>query len=60
MTIASAMALVGLNLRDQAAGFGIPSNVSQIGLVLYGLAWIGVGLSLVAAQPREGVLGSAV
>ena len=60
MTIASTMALVGLNLRNADAGFGIPGAVSQIGIILFGLAWIGIGLSLLAAQPREGVLGPAM
>ncbi len=59
MTIASTMALVGLNLRDPDVGLGIISALAQVGIALYAVAWIGIGLSLVAAQPREGVLATS-
>ena len=59
MTTASTMALVGLNLRHPDVGLGIISALAQIGIALYAVAWIGIGLSLVAAQPREGVLAAS-
>jgi hypothetical protein len=59
MTVASTMALVGLNLRHPDAGLEIISALAQIGIALYAVAWIGIGLSLVAAQPREGVLAAS-
>lgn len=58
-TMSAPLALLDL----VAANSGVQSDtlalVSQIGIVLYALGWLGTGWSLIAAQPEEGVLGSA-
>ena len=59
LTIASPLALIGLELHDPATAFGIPSGLSQVGLVLYGLAWIGAGISLLSAQRGGETLASS-
>jgi hypothetical protein len=57
-TMSAPLALLDL----VAANSGVKSDtlalVSQVGIVLYALGWLGVGWSLVAAQPEESVLGS--
>jgi hypothetical protein len=50
------MGLVGG--RDLAPGSFL-ELVAQVGLVVFALAWLATGWSLVAAQPEEGVLGTA-
>jgi hypothetical protein len=59
LAIASPLLMIGLNLRDQGAGFGIPGALSQIGIVLFAVAWIGIGLSLVTAPQRDGILAAS-
>jgi hypothetical protein len=49
------MGLVGG--RDLAPG-GFLELLAQAGLVVFALAWLAVGWSLLAAQPEEGVLGT--
>ena len=59
ITIAAPLAMIGLPA-------GLPMSppkrldlVVRAGIVLFGLGWSGAGLSLLAAQPAEGVLGTA-
>ena len=33
--------------------------VSEAGIILFGLGWLVAGLSLLTAQPEEGVLGES-
>jgi hypothetical protein len=48
-----------LAMADLAAGGIITILVAQVGIVVFALAWLGVGWSLLAAQPEEDVLGPA-
>jgi hypothetical protein len=58
-TMSAPLALLDL----VAASSGVKSDtlalVSQVGIVLYALGWLGAGWSLLVAQPQEGVLGTA-
>ena len=58
-TIGAPLAMIGLLIGAGADAPDALSFVSQGGIVLYALGWIGVGLSLLVAQPREGVLGQS-
>jgi hypothetical protein len=55
-TIAAPVAMIGLLAGRTIAPGSVLEIVSQVGLVIYALAWIVVGWSLLAAQPQEGVL----
>lgn len=55
-TITAPVAMIGLLAGRAIAPGSALDIVSQVGLVIYALAWIVVGWSLLAAQPQEGVL----
>lgn len=60
ITVGAPLAMIGLlagNVETTADMLGI---VTRGGIVLYGLGWVGVGIGLLTAQPREGVLGQPV
>lgn len=59
ITIGAPIAMIGLVAGRGGAAGDVLAIVSQLGIVIYALGWVGVGLSLLAAQPREGVLGPA-
>jgi hypothetical protein len=59
-TIGSPLAMIGLLIGAGAVAPDALSFVSQGGIVLYALGWMGVGLGLLVAQPREGVLARQV
>ena len=58
-TISAPIAMMGLvGGRDLAPG-GFLELLAQGGLVVFALAWLAVGWSLLTVQPREGALGAA-
>lgn len=57
LTIGAPLAMIGLFLGLTSLQATPLVVASQAGIVLFGLGWVGVGLSLLTAQPREGVLG---
>ena len=59
ITVGAPLSMLGLvgGLANETAG--VLDIVTRAGIVLSGLGWMGAGLSLLTAQPREGVLGSA-
>jgi hypothetical protein len=59
ITIAAPLAMIGLALGKAEASADVLNFLSRAGIVLYGLGWVGAGLSMLTAQPREGVLGTA-
>jgi hypothetical protein len=58
-TIGAPLAMIGLLIGAGAAAPEALSFVSQAGIVLYAVGWLGAGLSLLIAQPREGVLSQS-
>ena len=59
ITIGAPVAMIGLIAGRGGAASDALDVVAQLGIVIYAFGWVGVGLSLLAAQPREGVLGPA-
>jgi hypothetical protein len=59
-TIGAPLAMIGLLIGAGAAAPEALSFVSQAGIVLYAVGWLGAGLSLLIAQPREGVLSQSI
>ena len=59
ITIAAPLAMIGLAVGGAEASSDLLDFLSRAGIVLYGIGWAGAGLSLLAAQPRDGVLGTA-
>ncbi len=57
-TITAPVAMIGLLAGGAIAPGSVLDLVSQAGLVVYALAWLVAGWSLLAAQPQEGVLGT--
>ena len=57
-SIGSPLAMIGLLIGAGAAAPDALSLVSEGGIVLYALGWIGTGLSLLVSQSREGALAS--
>jgi hypothetical protein len=53
------LALLDLVASNSGVSSDTLAIVSQVGIVLFALGWLGAGWSLVAAQPEEGVLGPA-
>lgn len=51
--------MLGLLAGSASLSGGALDVLGQVGIIIYALGWLGVGWSLVAAQPREGVLGAA-
>ncbi len=58
-TITAPVAMIGLLAGTAIAPGSVLDIVSQAGLVVYALAWLVAGWSLLAAQPEEGVLGAS-
>jgi Flp pilus assembly protein protease CpaA len=53
------LALLDLVASNSGVASDTLAIVSQVGIVLFAMGWLGAGWSLVAAQPEEGVLGPA-
>ena len=58
-SVAAPIAMIGLFARNAVTARDALDLVAQLGIVLFALAWIGVGASLFTRQPRQGVLGSS-
>jgi hypothetical protein len=59
ITIAAPLAMIGLAMGRADASVDLLNFLSRAGVVLVGLGWAGAGVSMLTAQPREGVLGTA-
>jgi hypothetical protein len=57
--IGSPLAMLGLLANAATLTGGALDLLGQVGIVVYALGWLGIGWSLLAAQPAEGVLGTA-
>ena len=57
--IGAPLGMIGLLVGNLEASSDVLQTVSLAGIVLYALGWIGAGISLLVAQPQEGVLGHA-
>lgn len=57
MSVSAPIAMLGLVVQRADASADAIQAIALAGIVLFGLAWIGVGVSLLTAQSREGVLG---
>jgi hypothetical protein len=57
ITVGAPLAMIGLLAGNVETTADILRIVTRGGIVLYGVGWVGVGLGLLIAQPREGVLG---
>jgi hypothetical protein len=57
LTVSAPIAMLGLVVARAESSADAMGIVSLAGIALYGLAWMGIGISLLSAQPREGVLG---
>ena len=57
LTVSAPVAMLGLVVGRAESSADALGVVALAGIALYALAWIGVGISLVTAQPQEGVLG---
>jgi hypothetical protein len=58
-TMSAPLALLDLVASNSGVASDTLAIVSQVGIVLFAMGWLGAGWSLVAAQPEEGVLGPA-
>jgi hypothetical protein len=58
-TMSAPLALLDLVASSSGVQSDALAIASEVGIVLYAVAWLGAGWSLVAAQPEEGVLGPA-
>jgi len=56
-SVAAPIAMIGLFARNAVTARDALDLVAQLGIVLFALAWIGVGASLFTRQARQGVLG---
>jgi hypothetical protein len=59
LTVSAPIGMIGLLVRSAPGAGDALQAIAQVAIFVYALAWVGVGLSLVAAQPQEGVLGPA-
>ena len=57
--IGSPLAMMGLLAGAATLTGGVLDITGQVGIVIFALGWLGIGWSLLAAQPSEGVLGAA-
>lgn len=57
--LGSPIAMLGLLAGAASLAGGALDVLGQVGIIMYALGWLGVGWSLLAAQPQEGVLGPA-
>jgi len=58
LTVSSPVAMIGLLVGNTPGAGQALQLFAQGGILLFAVAWVGIGLSLLTAQPREGVLGS--
>ena len=58
-TTGAPLAMVGLFVGRANASAAALDVLARVGIVVYALGWVGVGLSLLVVQPHEGVLGRA-
>ncbi|HEY8178642.1 MAG TPA: hypothetical protein VIH19_08625 [Candidatus Limnocylindria bacterium] len=56
-SLAAPLAMIGLFARNAVTARGALDIAAQLGIVLFALAWIGVGASLFTRRPHQGVLG---
>lgn len=57
--IGAPLAMLGLLANAATLSGGALDTLGQVGILVFALGWLGVGWSLVSAQPEEGVLGAA-
>jgi hypothetical protein len=59
LAIGAPIGMIGLLANNAGTAGSVLDVVAQLGIVLVALGWVGAGISLVTAQPQEGVLGPA-
>lgn len=59
ISVSAPLAMLGLVVGRADASAEAMGIAALAGALLYGVAWMGIGVSLLTAQPREGVLGPA-
>ena len=60
LTISAPLAMLGLVVQRAEASAEVLGVLSLVGIFLYGVAWAGVGVSLLRVQPKEGVLEAVI
>ncbi|HEY7738220.1 MAG TPA: hypothetical protein VIC63_04235 [Candidatus Limnocylindria bacterium] len=59
LVIGSNIAVLGLFAAGSPNAGEALDILGQVGILVYAAAWLGIGVSLLVAQPQEGVLGPA-